>query len=577
MKRVGNGAKTRVVYFDAMKCLLVAAVAAAALARALPRSGQVAIGPAAPLRRLADGEMTCAAKVQRKAADLVDEDEAYGWCELKRDLRAQAPWRDDARTYVAALYGSHRWTAATRGYATVVGLTQRIVFAAASVAGNVRVVYFHWVTPAHPKFTLDPLNRLAVKAHVAAGSANVFLPLVAFFSAPARGRALMWLVVCFELVHCATALRMMPNVFGCKVLMTPGYACCVLVKFGLAFYLVASLIADDAAYKDQAEWLWAYWSAHNTYAWVRIWYVVLCRLRVEENRYTIAILLAGAVCCGQAIGFWGILVMLGCLFAHYAYLDVKCRRLAARVAAGTAEPAAAYLAARLGAAAWTECARTPPVGPPGSTTYAKAVALVEKYLVDTSTASAADYGADCQGGLVFDLIDADGDGVLDADELVAFLVSFGCGADDVARLFAGLPAAQRDAPTIAHEDFVLYFAPFWRFLFPLYVEELHRRFHGAGGRHAFEALHAATAGAGGGCPFAAALAESGAKQGLAALRGAAAAACDAGDAASKQLGLATGADLAKTLKGDGETSQWASFAAGSRRARKTVPAADDAA
>ena len=74
MKRVGNAAKTRVVYFDAMKCLLVAAVAAAALARALPRSGQVAVGPAAPLRRLADGELTCAAKVQRKAADLVDED-----------------------------------------------------------------------------------------------------------------------------------------------------------------------------------------------------------------------------------------------------------------------------------------------------------------------------------------------------------------------------------------------------------------------------------------------------------------------------------------------------------------------
>ncbi|KAH8063627.1 hypothetical protein JL722_2810 [Aureococcus anophagefferens] len=387
-----------------MKCLLVAAVAAAALARALPRSGQVAVGPAAPLRRLADGELTCAAKVQRKAADLVDEDEAYGWCELKRDLRAQAPWRDDATTYVAALYGSHRWTAATRGYATFVGLTQRIVFAAVSVAGNVRVVYFHWVTPAHPKFTLDPLNRLAVKAHVAAGSANVFLPLVAFFSGPARGRALMWLVAGFELVHCATALRMMPNVFGCKVLMTPGYACCVLVKFGLAFYLVASLIADDAAYKDQAEWLWAYWSAHNTYAW-----------------------------------------------------------------------------ARLGAAAWTECARTPPVGPPGSKTYARAVALVEKYLVDTSTPSAADYGADCQGGLVFDLIDADGDGVLDADELVAFLVSFG--------------ASPRSA------------AP---------------------------------------------------RRGLRRRR-----------RRVKQLGLATGADLADTLKGDGGASQWASFTPGPP-ARKTV-------
>ena len=189
-------------------------------------AGSVVVGEASELRRreLSGGSRSaaCASGVQRKAVELVEEARAYGWCDLKRDLRGSVLWYDDSASYSFALYGPHRWGGG--GYGVVVGLSQRIVFAVVSILGNARVVLYHWLTPAHPKFTLDPLNRLAVKAHVFAGSLNVFFPVVAFFVAPALGRSLMWVVAALEVVHCATALRMMPNVFGCKVLMTPGRA-----------------------------------------------------------------------------------------------------------------------------------------------------------------------------------------------------------------------------------------------------------------------------------------------------------------------------------------------------------------
>lgn len=170
--------------------------------------------------------LECVMKVSKKATDLVamSDETAYGWCDLKRDLAVTTLWYDDEATYVRALYGAHQWVRNFGNYGVWVGLTQRIVFAVVSLLGNMRVVWFHWMTPAHPKFTLDPLNRLAIKAHVVSGSLNVVVPLVAMFSPSWLGRALMFAVCVFELVHCGTALRMMPNVFGSKILMTPGYA-----------------------------------------------------------------------------------------------------------------------------------------------------------------------------------------------------------------------------------------------------------------------------------------------------------------------------------------------------------------
>ena len=461
-----------------------------------------------------EGTRDCARSAQRKASELVDMDDKFGWCHVDAMLEARKDWYDPSVTYTVALYGSPNWRATGATYTTSIYLTQRIAYIAVSLVGNARVLWFHWTTPAHPKFTLDPFNRLALKIHVISGSINVILPLFVFFVVgEALGRLLALIVVAVELAHCATAARMLPHVFGARVLMTPGYGTCVVVKFAMAICVALAFGRDAAPYKDNVEWLWAYWAVHNTYAWVRVWYVLLIFLCVEEHRYTISILLAGMICVGQAVGFWAVVILLMFLGLFQLKQMAGQKRLRAAVAAGTIPDDEAYFRAKMGAGAWIEHARSPVVGPPGTPTHALALRLVDKYAIDLTTdgVDVAKYDDDTQGGCIFDVIDANSDGDLDVDELVDFLVSFSCGTDEIVALLSRLPRDADGGYHVTREYFVRYFAPFWRFLFPAYVQAIRRRLIVTNARGGFEEIHAKAvdnikATAGGGCPFAAALA-----------------------------------------------------------------------
>ena len=57
-----------------------------------------------------------------------------------------------------------------------------------------------------------------------------------------QGKVCMIVALAAELVHSGTALKMMPNVFGTKVIMLPAYACCILTKLGLALGLFISMV-----------------------------------------------------------------------------------------------------------------------------------------------------------------------------------------------------------------------------------------------------------------------------------------------------------------------------------------------
>jgi hypothetical protein len=56
----------------------------------------------------------------------------------------------------------------------------------------------------------------AIRLHVWFGTAGVLAPLIAFFVPlrPDQGKICMAVALAAELVHAATALKMMPNVFG---------------------------------------------------------------------------------------------------------------------------------------------------------------------------------------------------------------------------------------------------------------------------------------------------------------------------------------------------------------------------
>ncbi|KAH8043989.1 hypothetical protein JL720_17247 [Aureococcus anophagefferens] len=87
----------------------------------------------------------------------------------------------------------------------------------------------------HPKFTVDARSRAVIRAHVAAGSVEVALPLVAFLTSDeALGRGAMWATLAAEVVHASTAAALTPDVFGTKTIMVPAYAVVVAIKVLLA-------------------------------------------------------------------------------------------------------------------------------------------------------------------------------------------------------------------------------------------------------------------------------------------------------------------------------------------------------
>jgi hypothetical protein len=146
--------------------------------------------------------------------------------------------------------------------------------------------------------------------------------------------------------------------FGSKVIMLPAYTCCILTKLGLAVGLLVSLAFEPVGgYKEQLEWLWCWWCAHNTYAWVRLWMVFFTTINaVREDQYTVAVMLAGAICCGQAVGFLFLVFFFTMVFFHQLLLLRESGRLHDDIADGL-DPDVAKLEARHYSLFWQEATR----------------------------------------------------------------------------------------------------------------------------------------------------------------------------------------------------------------------------
>jgi hypothetical protein len=219
--------------------------------------------------RTADGA-TCLMRSITLANKIAER--GYTWCTLEEDLRLRLAWVDDGVGYMSAFYGGDKWS---RFYDNTIILLmlQRAAFVVVSVIGNARILWYHWTTPAHPKFSVSMGSRVAIAVHVLSGTIGVAAPLVPFLFQlrPSEGRVIMIIALAVEVTHSSTALKMIPNLFGTKVIMTPAYVTCVGTKLGLAVGLLISLVHEPVGgYKEQIEWLWAWWCAHNTYAWVRL-------------------------------------------------------------------------------------------------------------------------------------------------------------------------------------------------------------------------------------------------------------------------------------------------------------------
>jgi hypothetical protein len=350
----------------------------------------------------------------------------YKWCNLEADLRARLQWVDDGVGYMEAYYGRRTWDRLEDNTLALL-VAQRLAFMIVSIIGNSRVIWYHWTVPAHPKFSIALGSRIAIAVHVLFGTLGVFVPLLAFFAAlkPSEGHICMVVALVAELMHAGTAVKMMPNVFGTKVIMLPAYLTCVVTKFGLAVGLLIAMTSEPVGgYKEQLEWMWAWWCAHNTYAWVRLWMVFFTSVKaVRSDQYTVAVMLAGAVCCGQAVGFLFLCFFFVLVALHQIFLGCHAARLGKEFTGNANDPRQTDILrmhAKRHALFWQETSREWVTTERGTLDRAIASMKRRKMLKRYFTPSSMD-----QAGVIFDAVDDDQSGIIDAKELSVLMMRFG--------------------------------------------------------------------------------------------------------------------------------------------------------
>ena len=243
-----------------------------------------------------------------------------------------APTPPTPQSYVAYLWAESSWDVPLFHAQHVMNLIQRVLFAALSVFANFGILYFHWTTPPHPKFTVLQKSRVSIRLHLLSGTVNVLLPIVAFCDSNKTSVvAICWVTFFVDLVHLATVIHQTPNVNGQRNLTVPAYQFIFCVKLVSASGLLYALLDDSLKMLEKVEWLWCVWANHQTYAWVRVWLVLLHQVQAcRESRYTVAVIIAGTIGAGQAYGFTVMTALIVWLLAFNWVLKRNTYALVAR-------------------------------------------------------------------------------------------------------------------------------------------------------------------------------------------------------------------------------------------------------
>ena len=284
-------------------------------------------------------------------------------------------------------------------------------------------------------------------------------------------------------------------------------------------------VSGRAAYKDEVEWLWALWSAHNTYAYVRLWYAFLARIdSLQSHLYSVAILLAGATAGGQAVGFVFVPLLVAACYAYQAWLhrsakglldrleaiEAKAKRRGFATAAELeAEAADLRLALLDRALSFEENSRLFLIQGGDQIAYVRE--LLERRGLDADDAAlrAADVAPRTRADVVYELaasqsyLECDRD--VNGAELLLFFAHFGMRVPQVAAILRTKITRHPDgSETVSRDVFFDAFEVFWTYVFAQLLE-LYRAAT-LSTRHTLNELLARhdRRSDGGGCPFKAA-------------------------------------------------------------------------
>ena len=248
----------------------------------------------------------------------------YSWCNINDDLQRLQGWLDDQVSW-----GGFQWFTTTVWNNRInegpylIFNTQQLLFIIVSLLANIYILFYHYTEPVHPKYTISFYRRMTIRIHVLSGSIGVILPLYTFFTTNIfAGYVCMFIFVIWDIIFNFSSIIQAPYVYGVRSVTVPLYFVCIFCKLVLSACLLSSLLIEPlGGYKSQVQWLWMCWVIHQTYAWVRIWYVTFFMAdAMLDHQYTISVFLAGAMCVGAVMGFYLWVLWVIAMVCNYAYI-----------------------------------------------------------------------------------------------------------------------------------------------------------------------------------------------------------------------------------------------------------------
>jgi len=185
---------------------------------------------------------------------------------------------------------------------------EKCILCAISSFFNLFVLYYHYSHAPHPKFVILPQRRFAIYVHIISGVSEFVTCWLAFLTGnPLIGRIASLVAICG---HVPSAYYQTSIVFGAKALMIAGY----LFAISLHLFSASHLFLEPSS----VYWLLNMFLVHNIYVWCRVFYFFYGAVGVfKESLYTNSILTSGLILFPAVLG-----VSANMLFLGYVALSV---------------------------------------------------------------------------------------------------------------------------------------------------------------------------------------------------------------------------------------------------------------
>jgi hypothetical protein len=415
---------------------------------------------------------TCQSDAQANLLELANQ-EHYGWCAVNDELEEKITWFDSGRSFAFASWLNPRiWTNKRINFGQTFIMTAHAVsFIGASVIANIFVLIFHFSHSPHPKFSFTFFSRSIIRLHIYTGAIGVVLPLYVFFGKDEYSGGIAMLVFCIvDYVFALTARIQAPNVYGVRNLTVPLYNSCILLKAIINTCLLQSLLLDPiGGYKTKVQWLWICWVLHQTYAWVRVWYVFFVVTEtMSSHRYTISVMLAGFMCINYSVGFIAVMISLVVVILHYLWLDARTNAILKRAQDELKKNGkiSSYTIARAGVLAtmWDETKLDTFTNRPHAAEHALQRCIEMK--IDPMNPNVANNVLNStKAKFLFDTINITNSGHITLEELGAFFMEFGVKETTKAALMMFKIGDENKNNTIELEEFEKHFSAFYIYAF----------------------------------------------------------------------------------------------------------------